>query len=535
MDSTNFIHGIIDEELSSGKVSGVYTRFPPEPNGYLHIGHAKSIVLNFGTAKKYGGKCNLRFDDTNPAKEDIEYIESIKEDVQWLGYKWDALYFASDYFDKLYDFAIRLIKQGDAYVCDLSAEEIKQYRGTLTEGGKDSPYRNRNIEENLELFTQMKDGKFKEGEKVLRAKIDMSSPNVNMRDPVLYRILYKSHHNTGDKWCIYPTYDYTHPLSDAIEGITHSICTLEFEDHRPLYNWIVEKCGFINGPRQIEFARLNITNTIMSKRFLKRLVDEKQVDGWDDPRMPTLCGIRKRGYPPEAVRDFCERIGVSKANSEVDEGYLEHCVRENLNINCERAMAVMNPVKVIIKNYPQDKTEMLNFEIKPQNGDSEIRQIEFCNELYIDADDFSLNPPPKYFRLTKGGMVRLKGAYIIKCEDVITGKDGNVECLICSYFPDSKSGEDVSGIKVKGVLHWVNARKCSNMEIVTFSSLITAQSGGQLQVNPQSRTVYKNAVVEPYLYQCPDRMSFQFIRTGYFIKDGNKFTEIVKLKDTFNK
>jgi glutaminyl-tRNA synthetase len=535
METTNFIHDIIDEEIRQGKIKQVITRFPPEPNGYLHIGHAKSIVLNFETAKKYGGRCNLRFDDTNPAKEDTEYIESIKEDVMWLGYRWNELHYASDYFDRLYELAVKLIMQGDAYICDLSAEEIRQSRGTLTEGGINSPYRERSVEENLKLFEQMRDGKFKEGERVLRAKIDMSSPNINMRDPVLYRIMYKSHHNTGDKWCIYPTYDFTHPLSDAIEGITHSICTLEFEDHRPLYNWINEKCGFADGPRQIEFARLNIANTVMSKRFLKKLVDEGQVDGWDDPRMPTICAIRKKGYPPEAVRDFCMRIGVAKANSEVEEGYLEHCVRENLNASCERAMAVLNPLKVIIKNYPQDKSETVNFDIKPQTENGGTRGIEFCGEIYIEADDFSLNPPPKYYRLTKGGMARLKGAYIIKCNDVITDAAGNPQCLICEYFPDSKSGEDKSGIKVKGVLHWVNAKTSKQAEIILYDSLLSPDGGGELTVNPASKTVYGNARVEPYLYDSKDRTRYQFLRTGYFIKDGGRFLEIVKLKDSYNK
>lgn len=537
--SSNFIHDIIDRELKEGKVNSVYTRFPPEPNGYLHIGHAKSLVLNFGTAFKYGGKCNLRFDDTNPTKEDVEYVDSIKEDIKWLGFKWDEQYFASDYFEKIYELAIELINQGKAYVCDLTAEQIKEYRGTLTEPGKDSPYRNRSKEENLQLFKDMRAGKYKEGERVLRAKIDMSSPNLNMRDPVLYRILFQKHHNTGDKWCIYPMYDFTHPISDAIEGITHSICTLEFEDHRPLYDWTVNNCGFEKKPRQIEFARLNITNTIMSKRFLKKLVDEKKVEGWDDPRMPTLCGIRKRGYPPEAVKDFCERIGISKANSEVESGLLEYCVKENLNLNSERAMAVLNPVKVIITNYPDNKSEMLNFEVNPnKKEDSVIRQIEFCKELYIDADDFSLNPPPKYFRLVKGGMVRLKSAYIIKCDDVILKADGNIDYLLCSYVENSRSGEDVSGLKVKGVIHWVNAKTGIKTKIVKYKPLLNpdiAEGDFMERLNTDSKVEIDNAIVEPYLFNCPERKSFQFIRTGYYIKDNKIFAEITELKDSFKK
>lgn len=535
--ASNFIHDIIDEELKCGKVNSVYTRFPPEPNGYLHIGHAKSICLNFGTAKKYGGKCNLRFDDTNPVKEDTEYVESIKEDIKWLGFEWDNMFYASDYFEKVYEFAVKLIKEGKAYICDLSAEEIKNYRGTLTEPGKNSPYRDRSAEENLSLFTQMREGKFKEGERVLRAKIDMASPNLNMRDPVLYRILYQPHHRTGNKWCIYPMYDFTHPISDALEGITHSICTLEFEDHRPLYDWTVNNCGFTQKPRQIEFARLNITNTIMSKRFLKKLVDEKKVDGWDDPRMPTLCGIRKKGYPPEAVREFCDKIGVSKANSEVDSGLLEYCIREILNKNAERAMAVLKPVKVIITNYPEGKTEMLDFEINPSDEIAKTRQIEFCRELFIDDEDFSLNPPPKYFRLVKGGYVRLKSAYIIKCDEVISDKNGKIECLLCSYTENSRSGSDTSGISVKGVIQWVNAKKCKNINVIKYNPLLNPEiiEGDFMDRLNKSSKVILNALVEPYLYDCRDRKSFQFMRTGYYIKDSGAFLEIVGLKDSFKK
>jgi glutaminyl-tRNA synthetase len=533
--SSNFIHDIIDKELAEGKVKEVYTRFPPEPNGYLHIGHAKSLVLNFGTAKKYGGKCNLRFDDTNPCKEDVEYVESIKEDIKWLGFEWDGLYYASDYFDQIYDLAVKLIKEGKAYVCDLSAEEIKEYRGTLTEPGKNSPYRERSIEENLRLFEEMRAGKYKEGEKVLRAKIDMASPNLNMRDPVLYRILYQSHHRTGKKWCIYPMYDFTHPISDAIEGITHSLCTLEFEDHRPLYDWTVENCGFTKKPRQIEFARLNITNTIMSKRFLKKLVDEKKVEGWDDPRMPTLCGIRKRGYPPEAIKDFCEKIGMSKANSEVDSGLLEHCVRENLNLNAERAMVVLNPLKVVITNYPENGEEV-DFEINP-NLKGQTRKIQFSKEIYIDNDDFSLNPPPKYFRLVKGGMVRLKSAYIIKCDDVVFDAEGNIDYLKCSYVPSSRSGSDSSGLKVKGVIHWVNAKTCKKINVIKYKPLLNPEiTEGDFmdRLNKDSKTVY-NSLSEPYICSCPDNSRFQFMRMGYYIKYGNDFIEIVDLKDSYGK
>ena len=533
---SNFIHDIIEKDLSEGKINGVYTRFPPEPNGYLHIGHAKSIALNFGIAKKYGGKCNLRFDDTNPTKEDVEYVEAIKEDIRWLGFEWNELRYASDYFEQIYQLAEKLIMDGKAYVCDLSAEEIKQYRGTLTEPGKDSPYLDRSVEENLRLFREMRAGKYKDGEKVLRAKIDMSSPNLNMRDPVLYRIIHASHHNTGDKWCIYPMYDFTHPISDALEGITHSICTLEFEDHRPLYDWTVENCGFEKRPKQIEFARLNIKNTIMSKRFLKRLVDEGKVDGWDDPRMPTLCGIRRRGYPPEAIIEFCERIGVAKANSEVDMALLEHCVRERLNETAERAMAVLKPLKVIITNYPEGKSEMVDFEINPNKPELGARQIEFGREVFIEREDFSLSPPPRYHRLTKGGMVRLKGAYIIRCDDVVFGEKGEISHLLCSYVENSRSGQDTSGIKVKGVIHWVNARRCENVPVIKYYPLLNpdVQEGDFMErLNPASKEVYENALVEPYLAQCSERSRFQFIRVGYYIKDRGAFSEIVGLKDSY--
>ena len=455
-ESKNFIEDIIDGDLASGKVKEVYTRFPPEPNGYLHVGHAKSLCINFGIASKYNGKCNLRFDDTNPAKEDEEYVESIKRDIEWLGFKWDKLLFASDYFDVIYDCAIKLIKKGKAYVCDLSAEEIKNTRGTLTQPGAESPYRNRSVEENLRLFEGMKNGEFADGSKVLRAKIYMASPNLNMRDPVIYRVLHATHHNTGDKWCIYPMYDFAHPIEDAHEGITHSICTLEFEDHRPLYDWVVRECEFPDPlPQQIEFARLNITNTIMSKRYLKRLVDEGKVMGWDDPRMPTLSGMRRRGIPAAALRDFCERIGVSKANSEVESAYLDSCVRDNLNMTADRVMAVLEPLKVVLTNV-EDK-EVLEVENNPNAETITHRQVTFGKNIYIDRSDFALVPPPKYFRLKPDGYVRLKGAYIIHCDEVVYNDSGDVDYLKCSIVPDSKSGSDTSGMKVKGVIQWVDA------------------------------------------------------------------------------
>ncbi|MCL1901104.1 MAG: glutamine--tRNA ligase/YqeY domain fusion protein [Firmicutes bacterium] len=530
----NFITNIIDNDLASKKHTKIITRFPPEPNGYLHIGHAKAICINFGIKAQYKGKCNLRFDDTNPVKEDVEYIDAIIEDIRWLGFNYDNLFYASDYFDKIYNFAVMLIKKGLAYVCDLSAEEIKNYRGTLTQKGKDSPYRNRSIEENLQLFTDMKNGKFSEGEKVLRAKIDMNSSNLNMRDPVLYRILYASHHRTKDKWCIYPMYDYTHPLSDAIEGITHSICTLEFEDHRPLYDWTTENCGFKNPPQQIEFARLNLTNTIMSKRFLKQLVDTKLVDGWDDPRMPTICGMRKRGYPSGAVKSFCEKIGVAKANSEVDFKELGFCVREYLNLNAERAMAILKPLKVKITNYSGE--EFVEFEKNPNTENKEYRKIKFSDTIYIDASDFSLEPPPKYHRLFVGGYVRLKSAYIIKCDKVVLKKDKTIDCLECSYIKNSKSGEDMSGIKCKGVIQWIDAADAKPSKLIQFKELLDPQS---LEENFIER-INKNSkievlgMVEKYVDECAENSSFQFMRLGYYVKNKNdEYFETIGLKDSF--
>jgi glutaminyl-tRNA synthetase len=539
--TSNFIEEIINKDLASGKVKKVYTRFPPEPNGYLHIGHAKSLCLNFGIKQKYDGKCNLRFDDTNPVKEDEEYVESIKEDIKWLGFKWDKLLFASDYFDLMFDYAVKLIKKGKAYVCDMSAEEISKNRGTLTEAGKESPYRNRSVEENLDLFMRMKNGEFKDGEKVLRAKIDMASPNMNMRDPVIYRIVHASHHNTGDKWCVYPMYDLAHPLEDAIEGITHSICTLEFEDHRPLYDWVVRECECECQPQQIEFARLNITDTVMSKRFLKRLVDEKTVEGWDDPRMPTICGIRRRGYPASAVKDFCERIGVAKANSEVEFAYLESIVREHLNRDADRVMAVTNPIKVIITNYTG--SEVLQIENNPNKEEKTYRNVSFSAELYIDGSDFMVSPPPKYHRLYKGASVRLKGAYIITCNDVVFDKDGNVKELLCTYVPESKSGNDTSGLKVKGVVQWVDANNHTKVTLRRFKPLLGLNNGEADYINRVDKNSMRQetALAEKALDNAQIEDKFQFMRIGYFVKDklstkdNAVFNEIVGLKDSFNK
>ncbi|MBQ7348399.1 MAG: glutamine--tRNA ligase/YqeY domain fusion protein [Clostridia bacterium] len=541
VEATNFIEQIINEELESKKVDGVYTRFPPEPNGYLHIGHAQSLCINFGTKEKYNGKCNLFFDDTNPSKEKTEFVQAIKEDIKWLGFNWDKENYASDYFEKIFDFAVDLIKKGKAFVCDMTPEEISLNRGNLTEPGKESPYRNRTVEENLELFYAMRNGTFSDGEKCLRAKIDMASPNINMRDPVIYRILRQTHHRTGDKWCIYPMYDFAHPICDYLQGVTHSLCTLEFEDHRPLYDWVGVELGFSPKPRQIEFARLNVTNLVMSKRYLKKLVEEGKVDGWDDPRMPTLAGIRRRGVPAEALKDFCQRIGVSKANSEVQISYLEACIREYLNIHAERAMGVLKPLKLTITNYPENVTEQVDFDINPNQEEKRTRKINFSKNIYIDADDFSLNPPPKYFRLKKDGYVRLKSAYIIKCDDVIVDGDGNVKEVLCSYVPESKSGNDTSGIKAKGVIQWVNAEDAVSMEIRKYGYLLLDEEyPGQdfsERMNPESLTVYKG-LVEPYITECEENTPFQFIRTGYFktmTLNGNQIvSEIVSLKDNFN-
>ncbi len=539
-EATNFIEQFINEDIAAGKVTAIQTRFPPEPNGYLHIGHAKSMFVNFGTALKYGGKCNLFFDDTNPSKEKTEFVDAIRRDIHWLGYEWARECYASDFFDTIYEYAVRLIKEGKAFVCDLSAEEIKNTRGTLTEPGTESPYRNRSPEENLKLFEEMKAGKYQDGEKCLRAKIDMASPNVNMRDPVIYRILHATHHRTGDKWCIYPMYDYAHPICDYLQGVTHSLCTLEFEDHRPLYDWVGITLGFDPKPRQIEFARLNITNTVMSKRYLKKLVEEGFVHGWDDPRMPTLAGLQNRGVPAEAVRDFCSRIGVAKAQSECEYSYFEACIREYLNAHAERAMAVLDPVKLTLTNYEGE--EELDFDVNPMEETSGRRKVLFGKHLYIDGADFSLDPPPKYFRLKKDGYVRLKNAYIIHCDDVVFGEDGRVKEVLCSYVPESHSGNDTSGIKVKGVIQWVNADRACDVEVRQYESLLkdAAYPGQDFseRMNEKSEKIV-SAKAEPYLGEAEEGKAFQLLRTGYYKKctENGKLvlSEIVSLKDNFNK
>jgi glutaminyl-tRNA synthetase len=547
--SSNFIHNIIEEDLRNDKNdSRVHTRFPPEPNGYLHIGHAKSICLNFGTAAKYRGLCNLRFDDTNPSKEDVEYVDSIQEDVQWLGFDWeDRKFYASDYFDKLYQYAVQLIKTGKAYVCDLSAQEIREYRGSLTEPGKESPYRNRSVAENLDLFERMKNGEFADGTKVLRAKIDMTSPNLNMRDPVLYRILRATHHRTGDKWCIYPMYDYAHPLSDAIEGITHSICTLEFEDHRPLYDWVIEAAGPKYRPQQIEFARLNLTYTVMSKRKLRELVENNYVDGWDDPRMPTISGLRRRGYTPEAIRDFCDRIGVAKSNSVVDFALLEHCIREDLNAKAPRVMAVLRPLKIVIENYPEGQVEELEAENNPENPDMGGRKLPFSRVVYIEQDDFMEEPPKKFFRLAPGQEVRLKHAYIIKCEQVIKDeKTGAIIELRCTYDPDTRSGGPASGRKVKGTLHWVSAEHAIKAEVRLYDQLFKVadpDEGDDYKdnLNPNSLEILQDCMLEPSLATSATGGRYQFMRQGYFYSDPKSagstlvFNRIVGLRDSWAK
>ena len=539
MDANNFIEDIINEELAEGKNTVVHTRFPPEPNGYLHVGHAKSLCLNFGTAEKYNGMCNLFFDDTNPSKEKTEYVEAIKADIEWLGFKWYEIHYASDFFDEIYNRAIKLIKDGKAFVCDWSAEEISANRGTLTEPGKESPWRNRSVEENLRLFEGMKNGEFKDGEKVLRAKIDMASPNINLRDPVIYRVLRATHHRTGDKWCIYPRYDFAHPICDSMQGVTYSLCTLEFEDHRPLYNWVVENTGVEHKPRQIEFARLNITNTVMSKRYLKKLVEDKAVTGWDDPRMPTLTGLRNRGVPAQSLKNFCEAIGVAKANSEIEISYFEHFIRDYLNMHAERAMAVFEPLKVTITNFP-DGEEEEDFEINPNDESAGKRKITVSKNIYIDAEDFSLDPPPKYFRLKVGGYVRLKNAYIIRCDEVVTDENGKVTELKCSYVPESRSGNDTSGIKVKGVIHWVDAATAVDCEIRKYDYLLkdAAYPGQDFseRMNYDSVHVF-NGKAEKYLAEVADGTSFQLMRKGYYkkITENGKLvlSEIVSLKDGY--
>ena len=548
--TSNFIRNIIDEDLREGRhAAGIHTRFPPEPNGYLHIGHAKSICLNFGVAEDYNGLCNLRFDDTNPTKEDVEYVDSIQEDIRWLGFSWgDRRFYASDYFERLYEYAVELIKKGLAYVDDLTAEEIRAYRGTLTEPGVESPHRGRSVEENLDLFTRMRAGEFPDGARVLRAKIDMASPNLVMRDPVIYRIAHVPHHRTGDAWCIYPMYDFAHPLSDAIEGITHSLCTLEFEEHRPFYDWLLESLGFPAGerPRQIEFARLNLSGAITSKRKLRQLVEEGHVRGWDDPRMPTISGMRRRGYPPVAVCAFCEEIGVAKSNSTVDSAMLEHCVRDELNRNAPRIMAVLHPLKLVITNYPEGETEYLLAENSPTHGGQ--RYVPFGRELYIDREDFMEDAPKKFFRLKPGGEVRLKHAYIIRCEEVVKDAAGEITELRCTYAPETRSGGTAANRKVKGTIQWVAAEHALTAEVRLYDSLLrTAEEGEEepadfiAALNPHSLEVLSGAKVEPSVRLTAAGTRYQFLRVGYFVVDPDTtpdhivFNRIVGLKDTWSK
>ena len=545
-NSSNFIKNIVINDLETGKHDSIITRFPPEPNGYLHIGHAKSICLNFGLAKEFNGKVNLRFDDTNPLKEDVEYVNSIKEDVKWLGFDWDNLYFASDYFEEMYNRAVLLIKKGKAYVCDLTFEEMREYRGTLTEPGKESPYRNRSVEENLDLFERMKNGEFKDGEKVLRAKIDMSSPNINFRDPVIYRIAHSTHHNTGDKWCIYPMYAFAHPLEDAIEGITHSICTLEFEDQRPLYDWVVRECEMEATPRQIEFARLNLTNTVMSKRKLKQLVDEGVTDGWDDPRMPTISGFRRRGYTADAIRKFCAEIGVSKADSKVDSQMLDFFVREDLQAKAPLAMGILNPLKLVITNYPEGQTEMIELENNAKDETKGTRLVPFGRELYIEQEDFMEEPVKKYFRLFPGNEVRLKGAYFVKCTDVIKDENGNVIEVHCTYDPETKSGSGFTGRKVKSTIHWVEANTAIPCEFRLYEPLIlddAPENEGKHfleQINPNSMEILQGFAEPTQIKDAKPLDKFQFVRNGFFSIDTKYttddklvFNRVVPLKSSF--
>jgi len=552
--TVNFIQAIIDQDKKTNKYGGrVHLRFPPEPNGYLHIGHAKSICLNFGIATHNGGLCNLRFDDTNPSKEDVEYIDSIIKDVRWLGFDWeDRLFYASDYFEEMYDYAVRLIRAGKAYVCDLSPEEIREYRGAFKEPGRESPYRHRSVEENLDLFKRMRAGEFADGSRVLRAKIDMSSPNLNMRDPVLYRILRATHHRTGDQWCIYPLYDYAHPLEDYYEGITHSICTLEFEDHRPLYDWVLNALDLPHPPRQIEFARLNLTNTVMSKRKLRQLVEEGYVAGWDDPRMPTISGLRRRGYTPESIRNFCDRIGISKTNSVVDIRFLEHCIREDLNLRAPRVMAVLHPLKLVIHNYSEDMVEEMRAENNPEDPDAGTRKVPFSRILYIEREDFCIDPPKKYFRLAPGFEVRLKNAYIIKCEGFVRDeKTGEIKEVHCTYDPETRSGRPASQRKVKGTLHWVSAAHALRAEVRLYDYLLLDQTeeGEEYegdedfvkQLNPNPLEVLSDCLVEPSLVGAVQGSRYQFMRQGYFCVDPDSlpdklvFNLIVSLRDTWGK
>ena len=543
--SKNFIEQEIDKDLAEGVYDHVQTRFPPEPNGYLHIGHAKSIILNSGLAKEYGGKFNLRFDDTNPTKEKTEFVQSITEDVKWLGADFeDRLFFASNYFDTMYECAVKLIKKGKAFVCDLSADQIKEYRGDFTTPGKNSPYRDRSIEENLQLFENMKNGMYKDGEKVLRAKIDMASPNINMRDPVLYRVAHMTHHNTGDKWCIYPMYDFAHPIEDAVEHITHSICTLEFEDHRPLYDWVVRECEFENPPRQIEFAKMYLTNVVTGKRYIKKLVEDGIVDGWDDPRLVTIAALRRRGYTPESLRMFVDLVGVSKANSSVDYAMLEYCIREDLKLKRPRMMAVLDPIKLVIDNYPEGQIEMLSIPNNLENPEMGEREVPFSRELYIEREDFMENPPKKYFRLFPGNEVRLMGAYFVTCTGVEKDENGNVTVIHCTYDPETKSGSGFTGRKVKGTIHWVSVPTAGKVECRLYENIVDEEKGklnadGTLNLNPNSKTV-TTAYVEPKLMEAKAYDSFQFMRNGYYCvdcKDSEEgkpvYNRIVSLKSSF--
>ena len=541
---SNFIHEIIDKDLAQGKVEKIHTRFPPEPNGYLHIGSAKAIWINWGTAKKYGGQFNLRYDDTNPAKEDDEYVQAIYKDLEWLGAIPDGgIFYGSDYFDKCYEFACELIKKGKAYVCDLNAEEMREYRGTLTTPGKNSPYRDRSVEENLDLFERMKNGEFKDGEKTLRAKIDMASPNMNMRDPAIYRIVHTDHHRQGNKWCIYPLYDYAHPLQDALEGITHSLCSIEFENHRPLYDWVVENVGFQMPPHQYEFARLNVTNTVMSKRYLRQLVEEGIVDGWDDPRMPTLCGLRRRGYTPSSIFEFVKRSGVAKANSLVDIGLLEFCIRDELNTTAKRRVAVLDPVKVVLTNYPEDKVEYIKLPDNPQDPETTYREVPITREIFIERSDFAEVPPPKFHRLKPGGEVRLMGTYFIRYQDVVKDENGNIVEIHCTYDPETFSGNAPDGRKVKGTIHWVSAKFGVEKEVRLYDRLFTLENMNDMPedkgyddyLNKDSVAICK-AICEPSLNDATLEDKFQFVRNGYFQKDSkfpDTFNLIVNLKDSY--
>ena len=544
--SKNFIEQIIDKDLAEGVYDTVHTRFPPEPNGYLHIGHAKSILLNYGLAEEYHGKFNMRFDDTNPTKEKVEFVDSIKKDIQWLGADWeDRLFFASDYFDQMYEYAVKLIKKGKAFVCDLSAEEIREYRGTLKEPGKNSPYRDRSVEENLELFENMKNGKYADGTKVLRAKIDMASPNINMRDPVIYRVAHMTHHNTGDKWCIYPMYDFAHPIEDAIEGITHSICTLEFEDHRPLYDWVVRECEFPHPPKQIEFAKLYLTNVVTGKRYIKKLVEEGIVDGWDDPRLVSIAALRRRGFTPESIKKFVELCGISKSQSSVDYAMLEYCIREDLKLSRSRMMAVLDPIKLVIDNYPEGQVEELTVINNLENEELGTRTVPFCRELYIDREDFMEEPPKKYFRLFPGNEVRLMQAYFVTGTGFEKDENGKVTVVHCTYDPETKSGSGFTGRKVKGTIHWVPAPYAVKAEVRLYENIIDEEKGvynedGSLNLNPNSLTVLKDCYIEPAIKDAKAYDSFQFVRQGFFCVDAKDstpeapvFNRIVSLKSSF--